>query len=141
MYGQRKATAWAGRLLLFAALLFGIVTMHTLGHPSENGSDHMRQAVAVGTAAHHPAGGETYMAPGTPHLPSTHDPAQNSGMDPMSACLAVLVVWSVALLAAGILSRRPVAPQAAARARQLLALWPNPPPRGTLLAQLSVLRQ
>lgn len=141
MDGQRKATAWAGRLLLFAALLFGILTMHTLGHPSENGSDHMPVGVAVGTVAHHSAGGEPYVAPGTPQAPYAHDPAQGSGMDPMSACLAVLVGWSVALLAAGILSRRPVAPQAAARARQLLALWPNPPPRGTLLAQLSVLRQ
>lgn len=35
---RRKATAWCGRLLLFAALLLGIVTMHTLGHPSEHGS-------------------------------------------------------------------------------------------------------
>ncbi|MEC4017231.1 hypothetical protein [Streptomyces sp. H27-D2] len=36
MYGQRAAGAWCGRLLLFAALLLGIVTMHTLGHPGEH---------------------------------------------------------------------------------------------------------
>ncbi|MFC7309756.1 hypothetical protein ACFQVC_36770 [Streptomyces monticola] len=31
---SRGARARCGRLLLFAALLFGIVTMHTLGHPA-----------------------------------------------------------------------------------------------------------
>jgi hypothetical protein len=40
MYGQGRAAAWCGRLLLFAALLVGIVAMHTLGHPSGHGAAH-----------------------------------------------------------------------------------------------------
>ncbi len=31
--GRSRAAAWCGRLLLFAALIVGIVGMHTLGHP------------------------------------------------------------------------------------------------------------
>ncbi|MFF0742655.1 hypothetical protein ACFYVL_19885 [Streptomyces sp. NPDC004111] len=43
-------SAWGGRLLLFAALLFGIVTMHTLGHPAEeHGGGH--GAMDTGTVA------------------------------------------------------------------------------------------
>lgn len=45
-------SAWGGRLLLFAALLFGIVTMHTLGHPAkEHGSGHGSGHGSVGTTA------------------------------------------------------------------------------------------
>ncbi|MEU2870418.1 hypothetical protein ABZ769_14610 [Streptomyces olivoreticuli] len=56
MDGQRKATAWCGRLLLFAALLLGIVTMHTLGHPTGHGESR-------GTASHamsHAAGASAH---------------------------------------------------------------------------------
>jgi hypothetical protein len=51
-----------GRLLLFAALLLGIVTMHTLGHPSGHDQDGGRGAAAVSYTADtaHAAG----MAPG-----------------------------------------------------------------------------
>lgn len=142
MYGQRRVTGWAGWLLLFAVLLFGIITMHTLGQPSEHGSaPYAPQGTAVATTAHQSAGAEVSMAPRALLVPYADAPAQGHGMDPMSVCLAVLSVWSVVLLAAGLLSRRSVAPSAAARARILLALRPNPPSYGTLLAQLSVLRQ
>ncbi|WP_328889336.1 hypothetical protein [Streptomyces sp. NBC_00316] len=45
-----KSSATYGQLLLFTALLFGIFTMHTLGHPSEHhGHD---AVVTVGQRAH-----------------------------------------------------------------------------------------
>lgn len=45
--------AWPGRLLLLAALLLGIVTMHTLGHPTGHGPvEHGR--VGHGQAEHDP---------------------------------------------------------------------------------------
>ncbi|MEW2067921.1 hypothetical protein [Streptomyces sp. NPDC007346] len=34
--GARSGSVMDGRLLLLAALLFGIVTMHTVGHPAEH---------------------------------------------------------------------------------------------------------
>ncbi|MFT2019214.1 hypothetical protein ACMA1D_25725 [Streptomyces sp. 796.1] len=37
-HAPRRGTAWCARLLLLSALLFGIVTMHTIGHPAEHGS-------------------------------------------------------------------------------------------------------
>ncbi|MFF9482803.1 hypothetical protein [Streptomyces sp. NPDC014733] len=55
MAGQRSGTALCGRLLLFAALLFGIVAMHSLGHCAE----HPAAGAAVTTAsAHHGPGPE-----------------------------------------------------------------------------------
>ncbi|MFD6033675.1 hypothetical protein ACFWHF_03950 [Streptomyces griseoincarnatus] len=62
-------------------------------------------------------------------------------LDPLSVCLAVLAVWTVALLTAVRLSRRAADRLGAARTRLLRALWPVPPPGGRmLLARLSVLR-
>ncbi|MFI5803093.1 hypothetical protein [Streptomyces sp. NPDC051561] len=45
-------SAWSGRLLLFAALLFGIVTMHTLGHPAEEHGGTGTTASGPAPAAH-----------------------------------------------------------------------------------------
>ncbi|GAA3188067.1 MULTISPECIES: hypothetical protein [Streptomyces] len=59
MAGQRSGTALCGRLLLFAALLFGIVAMHSLGH-----------------CADHPAAGESAMAASAHH---------GGGPEPMAA--------------------------------------------------------
>ncbi|WP_367430873.1 hypothetical protein [Streptomyces celluloflavus] len=50
MREQGKAAAWCGRLLLFAALIAGIVTMHTFGHPTDGHGGHETL-----TAAGHPA--------------------------------------------------------------------------------------
>ncbi|WP_052865718.1 hypothetical protein [Streptomyces niger] len=151
MRAQWKAAAWCGRLLLFAALVAGIVTMHTFGHPMP-GEGHGNAApmtaapmTAAAPAAHSPAA----------HVPVTqaaaHDGHRHAaapgphGMDPGSVCLAVLSAWSCALLAAaGLLvrRRRPAGLSAAALARLLRALWPIPPPlpRHKHLARLSVLR-
>ncbi|MFF4405707.1 hypothetical protein [Streptomyces sp. NPDC001404] len=131
MHRQHKAAAWCGRLLLFAALLLGIVTMHTLGHPAEHGGGH--PAPAAMAHAHHDA---------HPSGPEAHDPV-HGGMDPLSVCLAVLGTgWAAALLLslAVFLRGRSVA-AAAVRAWFAPALWPiPPPPRHKALARLSVLR-
>ncbi|MGI5527787.1 hypothetical protein ACQEVX_10280 [Streptomyces syringium] len=157
---RRKATAWCGRLLLFAALLLGIVTMHTLGHPSEHGSGQSGPAAARPAAHAMPAHA---MPADTRPAPAAHtraddtapaavaaraadaprtDPPPHSGMDPMSVCLAVLAAgWAVALLLGlAAFRRRSGAAAPAARARLLRTLWPIPPPRHKALARLSVLR-
>ncbi|MFG3256119.1 DUF6153 family protein [Streptomyces sp. NPDC048172] len=137
---QRRMARWGGKALLLAALLLGIVTMHTLGHPSPDSgtsappSHAAPMAVEASTTTHHDGGahGDT----------GGHE----SGMDPMSVCLAVLGVWSAAaLLGVAVLlvvrHRSAVDFFAAVRARILLALRPlPPPPTADRLAALSVLR-
>lgn len=157
---RRKATAWCGRLLLFAALLLGIVTMHTLGHPSEHGSG-QPGPTAPRPATHampaHPMPAHAMPAHAAPvradgtapaamaapaaGAPRTDSPP-HSGMDPMSVCLAVLAAgWAVALLLGlAAFLRRSGAAAPAIRARLLRTLWPIPPPRHKALARLSVLR-
>jgi hypothetical protein len=148
-----ERSAWGGRLLLFAALLFGIVTMHTLGHPAEeHGSGHGSAGTAASTTVTAPrtAGmtDTTAMAhdmaappPGSGTAVSSPD-GTSHGMDPMSVCLAVLGAWGVALLGAWLVLCRTAAPDLArlVRGALLRALWPQPPPPRTVLARLSVLR-
>ncbi|GAA0432645.1 hypothetical protein [Streptomyces luteireticuli] len=133
MRGRGKADGtWCGRLLLFAALLLGIVTMHTLGHPT--GHDAPPASHAVQAQAHLDMADGDHAAPPPHHRP---------GLDPMSVCLAVLGAgWTVVLLLALRFLRRPAgAAVAAVRARFAHALWPiPPPPRHKALARLSVLR-
>ncbi|MER0244184.1 hypothetical protein AAHZ94_19695, partial [Streptomyces sp. HSW2009] len=142
-YAPCRGTAWCARLLLLSALLFGIVTMHTIGHPTEHGpaSGHgaasgpgltaAHQAVAVdgqpaagapGAAAHHartdrpgPAGAPAHPAPPRLGTPVADQftAPGQGGMDPLSVCLAVLVAWTVVLALSAAARRRP-------RARALL---------------------
>ncbi|MEU0308207.1 DUF6153 family protein [Streptomyces cyaneofuscatus] len=124
-----------GQLLLLAALLFGIVTMHTVGHPAEHApsSPSAPAVVAVSEAtpdAAHPS-----------HPSPEHSPM--SGMDPLSVCLAVLGAWGLALVGAWLLlglraDRRPLGTPVGAGLRH--ALRPNPPPSISVLASVSVLR-
>lgn len=60
----RRAAPWR-RLLLLAALLLGIVTMHALGHPAES------HALEDGAAAH-------FVAPAAPSAPSAHGEPHHS---------------------------------------------------------------
>ncbi|MEV0266085.1 hypothetical protein AB0I49_32755 [Streptomyces sp. NPDC050617] len=147
MYGQRGAAAWCGRLLLFAALLLGIVTMHTLGHPAERAAGPHHGSVIAGDSAGghgnpHMAMGEGGPAADSPAIAPAAVPA-HGGMDPMSVCLAVLGVWIIGLLV-GLAARdrrAHGAAVAAPRSRLPGALWPiPPPPRRKALARLSVLR-
>lgn len=132
MARTRSGTGRWQRLLLFAALLFGIVVMHTLGHPSGHGE---------------PMGAPTSMT--MVHDTATHaatvherpDSPGHGGMDPLNVCLAVLGSFTLLLLTAAVLRPLLVAAAPGPRARGLsFAQRPNPPPPRTLLSQLSVLR-
>ncbi|MFD9684669.1 DUF6153 family protein [Kitasatospora sp. NPDC059088] len=133
------------RLLLLAALLLGIVTMHTLGHPSGGHGGHggseghgPRVAVVQQLPDHHGPAADSAAVES-----ATADPATADGMDPMTVCLAVLVGWGVVLLVVGPLLRRSGDAAAEVRARLLRAVRALPPPGGgrLLLSRLSVLRQ
>lgn len=131
--GERtRGTVWCGRVLLLAALVLGIVTMHTLGHPTSepaprepvrvaavaaDPADPGRPAGSAGSqeAAPHRAAAPHVMSPGAtshgdsgnPGNPDGHsdhgDHGMGMGMDPMSVCLAVLGVWTaVTLLGAAV---------------------------------------
>lgn len=146
MFGTRSARY--GQLLLFAALLFGIFTMHTVGHPAEHGGP---GGGAAPMAAEHsmtapgPAAGQVTQVPEAAHPGIRHPvrPAPMRGMDPMAVCLAVLTVWGLALLTALMAARRPangVPGTAGARSPRLPRPPPPPRPRKALLTSLSVLR-
>ncbi|MEU3056324.1 hypothetical protein [Streptomyces griseus] len=134
----RSGSGTFGRLMLLAALLFGIVTMHTVGHPAEHSA-----ASSAATAAEH-------MVPAAPVAGSSHPSAHGSpgsdapmsGMDPLSVCLAVLGVWGLALVGAWLLGlradRRPLGTPVGAGLPRVLR--PNPPPPISVLASVSVLR-
>ncbi|MGW5881988.1 DUF6153 family protein [Streptomyces koyangensis] len=135
----------AGRLLLLAALLLGVLTMHTLGHPAgehgnAHGAAHGAGTVAAAPAATMGSGAAEHHSPtGTP---DSSDPLP--GTDPLSVCLAVLAALTLGLLLrAGALLWRGASPGSAARV--LLtgrrgAQWPIAPPTRLTLARLSVLR-
>ncbi|MBB5933315.1 hypothetical protein [Streptomyces zagrosensis] len=164
---QRRGTPWGARLLLFTALLFGVVTMHTLGHPTGHGTPaghtapvqtqqtqqtqsaaarHLDHPTAAGAGAsvHHTAHAERPAAPHTAAAPLAAplhltDPA-HGGMDPMSVCLAVLGVWTIALLLSAAARRRASASAAERLTALAHALRPDPPPRLASLARRTVLR-
>lgn len=123
------------RGVVLAALLVGVLTMHTLGHPSDGhdgGHDGGHGGAHAVVQLHDGGHGETA------------DPAAGQGMDPMAVCRAVLASWGLALLAAGgYLLRRTGDAAAAVRALWRAAVRGLPPPRGgrAVLADVSVLRQ
>ncbi|MFE7479287.1 hypothetical protein [Streptomyces sp. NPDC057552] len=133
--GARSGSVMCGQLLLFAALLFGIFTMHTVGHPAEHGTP--ATPAAVSTA------GADGVSVGAGHHSSheSHD-SPMSGMDPLSVCLAVLGAWGLALVGLWLFGvrvggRRLGTPVGAGLLRVLRA---NPPPPISVLATVSVLR-
>ncbi|QDQ11201.1 DUF6153 family protein [Streptomyces spectabilis] len=139
----KRQPASASGFLLLVALLFGIVTMHTLGHPQEHGggsapADHARMADATarhgeGHAGAGPAADARTVSPPEP-------PSHDTGMDPMSVCLAVLGSALVLALFGAVAARPPLAAPVRLPAGLRAAPWPNPPPPRALLARLSVLR-
>lgn len=137
MSGTRSATC--GRLLLFAALLFGIFTMHTVGHPMHP-AEHSGPGPATPAASHVMTG--PVVASG-PAVAVRHDtPAPMPGMDPLSVCVAVLGTWGLALLTLWLLVRRCAAPRPGPGRRSPRVPRPPPPPRPrkAVLSGLSVLR-
>ncbi|MFF2143750.1 hypothetical protein [Kitasatospora sp. NPDC058190] len=129
------------RLLLLAALLLGVVTMHTLGHPTGGHGGHGGLGAEVAAVQQMPE----HHAAAVPTAPAsmTAAPAAADGMDPMTVCLAVLAGWTLVLLIAGPLLGRSGDAAAEVRARLLRAVRALPPPEGgrMLLNRLSVLRQ
>ncbi|MBD0673550.1 hypothetical protein [Streptomyces sp. CBMA156] len=145
---------WVLRLLLLAALLLGIVTMHTLGHPGGGHGGHEGSGTGVsamppaGAAHHGPDAGAPSVHPAAHPAafavdPTGVGPAAPGGLDPMAVCLAVLAGWTLVLLVVGPLLRRSGDAAAEVRARLLTAVRALPPPGGgrILLTRLSVLRQ
>ncbi|MGW5066154.1 hypothetical protein ACWEQJ_08535 [Streptomyces cyaneofuscatus] len=135
--GGKGGSVMYGQLLLLAALLFGIVTMHTVGHPAEHApSAAVPVSVSVSDAVAMP------VAPSdAAHSSPEHSPM--SGMDPLSVCLAVLGAWGLALIGAWLLlglrpDGRPLGTPVGAGL--LRVLRPNPPPPISVLASVSVLR-
>ncbi|MEU2760688.1 MULTISPECIES: hypothetical protein [unclassified Streptomyces] len=174
-----------GQLMLFAALLFGIVTMHTVGHPAEHGgatamsTAFASEAPASGTSASQASASPAASSPAASssdassspawagHAPPAHAPAPAcapgladapppsshdvpgagadaplSGMDPLSVCLAVLGVWTLALAGPRLFGLRadgqPLGTPVGAGL--LRVLRPNPPSPIPVLAGISVLR-
>ncbi|MGA4848497.1 DUF6153 family protein [Streptomyces sp. G5(2025)] len=145
MARTRKRTGH-GQLLLLAALLLGIVTMHTLGHPS---GEHPSAAhTSGGHGASH--GAASHRSPGPDmvlELKSESPPqdgAAGMGMDPLSVCLAVLGALTLVLLL-WLLVRAGLSRPGGTLARAPTTGRPNaprpeaPPPR-VPLSRLSVLR-
>ncbi|MER6192039.1 hypothetical protein [Streptomyces cyaneofuscatus] len=139
----RGGSVMYGQLLLLAALLFGIVTMHTVGHPAEHApsSPPVPVADAMPVAV---SGAVAEVASDGAH-PSHPSPERSpmSGMDPLSVCLAVLGAWGLALVGAWLLlglraDGRPLGTPVGAGL--LRVLRPNPPPPISVLASVSVLR-
>ncbi|MFJ9975838.1 hypothetical protein [Streptomyces cyaneofuscatus] len=133
--GGKGGSVMYGQLLLLAALLFGIVTMHTVGHPAEHAPS-AAVSVSVSDAVAMPVAPSDAAHPSPEHSPM-------SGMDPLSVCLAVLGAWGLALIGAWLLlglraDGRPLGTPV--DAGLLRVLRPNPPPPISVLASVSVLR-
>ncbi|MFD3356397.1 hypothetical protein [Streptomyces fradiae] len=135
-----------GRLLLLAALLFGIVTMHTWGHPSEHAGAHSVAAPAHGSAAADHSGHTAVHGAPAPVAP---EDAPLSGLDAASMCLALIGSAGFGLAGVALLrlprrgrrtARGPDAGSAAGRVPGGLWPPPTPPPTRAALAELSVLR-
>ncbi|MFF8963713.1 hypothetical protein ACF1BK_13310 [Streptomyces globisporus] len=140
----RSRSVTYGQLMLFAALLFGIVTMHTVGHPAEHGGSAAMSAAPASSSASSASSSASSAGMGEHSAPhgSPGADAPMSGMDPLSVCLAVLGVWGLALVGSWLLGLRadgrPLGTPV--RAGFLRVLRPNPPPPIPVLASVSVLR-
>ncbi|MFT9787689.1 hypothetical protein ACMZ5E_15870 [Streptomyces rhizosphaericola] len=161
--GVRSGSVMCGRLLLLAALLFGIFTMHTVGHPAEHPdpaltSQSAPMAAQAGPVAAQAGPVSAHKGPaavsavevevdgvsgGAAHHSGPASPGSPmSGMDPLSVCLAVLGAWGLALVGLWLFGVRvggrglgtPVG------AGLLRVLRANPPPPISVLATVSVLR-
>ncbi|MGW5678046.1 DUF6153 family protein [Streptomyces sp. NPDC003860] len=133
-----------GQLLLFLALLFGITTMHTVGHPASGHSGPGAGATAHTASAEHSSAPAVHVADRAAPL-VVQDAAPEPGvMDPTLVCLAVLGAWGLALLVAAAAWLRRRAGHVTAHLKAVGAALPEvragPPSERIRLAQLSVLR-
>ncbi|MET9547664.1 hypothetical protein ABZY36_20525 [Streptomyces sp. NPDC006627] len=159
MVRARNRTGY-GQWLLLAALLLGIVTMHTLGHPSGEHASHaaVRGGGHGAEAMEHGVGHAAVSAPDPAPVPAlalkprsqsqsqsqpqspSRDGAAGMGMDPLSVCLAVLGAVTLVLLVRAGLSRPGGTLARAPAAGRPSAPRPEAPPPRVLLSRLSVLR-
>ncbi|WP_430479731.1 hypothetical protein ACQZM9_26305 [Streptomyces sp. P11-1] len=147
--GVRSGSVVGRQLLLFAALLFGIFTMHTVGHPAEHADPDLAAHAAPVAAGAGPAavsavevGVDGVSREGAHHSGPASPDSPLSGMDPLSVCLAVLGAWGLALVGLWLFgvrvgARRLGTPVGAGLLRVLRA---NPPPPISVLDAVSVLR-
>ncbi|MFD7085893.1 hypothetical protein ACFYXV_22150 [Streptomyces sp. NPDC002181] len=146
----QRATRWP-RLLLLAALLLGIVTMHTLGHPSRSHAMEDAAAAAAVAPARHAVGHTAGHRPDPAdqasgdqasgdRTPAAGTPPAGTGMDPMSVCLAVLGGLTLLILGAGPAGSRDAAPLGGAARAPGRSGGPDPPSPRELLTRLAVLR-
>ncbi|MFG2482604.1 hypothetical protein ACGFSI_07530 [Streptomyces virginiae] len=157
MTRSARRAAPGARLLLLAALLLGIVTMHTLGHPTESHAmqdvspahsvaSAQRPTPAVHGGTRHTAAAAAATAAIAAGVPSPAVPAWGyempaTEMDPMSVCLAVLAGLVVLLIGTGRTGSRRAAPLGgAARIPGRSGGGPDPPSPRELLTRLAVLR-
>ncbi|WP_328298327.1 hypothetical protein OG389_11235 [Streptomyces sp. NBC_00435] len=162
---ERRAVRWH-RLSLLAALLLGIVTMHTLGHPTRaHAMDDVPSVRFVPPAGHAPSGSAPHggAASGSDSVPgpgpgpglgpdlgprsvpdarvlAVDAPRPHTGMDPMSVCLAVLGALTLLFLGAGLAGPRRSAPLGGAARASGRSGGPDPPLPRELLSLLTVLR-
>lgn len=123
----------AHRLLLLALLAFGVLGMHTLGHPTHTG--HGGAHLPTATTAHHDV-----------MMIAVEGTDSSTGMlDPMNVCLAILTVLTLAALVSALYLA--TGRQGGHRLYQGATLIlagrgpPARPPLGLILADLSVLRR
>ncbi|MER5761205.1 hypothetical protein [Streptomyces sp. NPDC002082] len=152
---QRPAVRWP-RLLLLAALLLGIASMHTLGHPTRaHATEDVPSVRFVPQGGHTPSGSAhggppaavaegmaDMAAPAAAGSTTTAEAPRppHTGMDPMSVCLAVLGALVLLVLGAGLAGPRRAAPLGGAARAPGRSGGPDPPPPRELLTLLAVLR-
>ncbi|GGQ77151.1 hypothetical protein [Couchioplanes azureus] len=144
--GVGRAVRW---LLLFCTV-FGLATMHTLGHADPHVDSHdpaVAMAVtgpAMGSGAFPAAVAEMVGAPGG-HCPEGHcgGGPGHGGMSGWAVCLAVLGGFGVVMLLAALLLFAAGGAVGAGRRRLSVLGGPRPPPRrrwGLTVASVAVLR-
>lgn len=133
-----KWSATYGQLLLFAALLFGIFVMHTVGRPTDHHGSNAVVTMDRGPHGVHGAGSAAEHSPGHASvLPAT----TGEGMPPIGVRLALLGTWGVTLLAVWLMALRSADHLLRAAAAPLLRfLRSSSPPAMTVHGRSSVLR-
>ena len=132
------------RLLFVVLVAAGIAGMHTLGHPSSGGHGgpaHSEASTRLQSPASHLTGQIVTVAATTSDVVPR---GVDMGLDPSTVCMAILVAYGLAALAALVISGR--LPPASIRDRRsgLIPAGRDPPPYaaiGLRLADLSVLRR
>lgn len=140
MERQRRTAAWCGRLLLSAALLVGLITMHALGHPAEHASSRTPDRLATVAFTGATVEGEPRSTADAAPAKGSHTPLP--GLDTALVCLALLGACTVVFRVSRSSRYRLLGLLLAGLARFLHSLLPMPPPvsRSTFLARLSLLR-